>query len=113
MLPPAGAASGRGGAMAALNSPPSGDHGLLAADISHLNRRRFLRMATGLSLTTLAGAPFLDACAGAAPGSREEPAARVYRLGWLVDGPPYSGSSVVPIIPAGSPRQRLVDRLAE
>lgn len=81
-----------------------------------VSRRQVLRAATGLGLATT-GLPLLSGCRGgeSAPTAREGPSsARVYRIGWLAEGPLLSGTT-----PLGSPSppsgafQRFIDRLTE
>jgi hypothetical protein len=78
-----------------------------------LSRRRLIRVAAGTGLR-LGGSAALATCTTTAPSAHEAPAARVYHIGWLVDGEPGSESPPLnwpsPVIPG---TRRLVERLTE
>jgi hypothetical protein len=91
---------------------PSAQSARTAAVRGHVSRRQLL---TGLGVAA-AGLPLLAGCGRSAPSpaTHEQASERVYRIGWPMEGPPRSGTSLAewdfPITPAN---HRLVGRLAE
>jgi putative tryptophan/tyrosine transport system substrate-binding protein len=82
---------------------------------SQLSRRDFARGIIALGLAT-SGLPLLGGCrsSGSSPAAREQPSARVYRVGWLGEGTSFRDSS--PLMAPSTPNplyQRFLDRLAE
>lgn len=81
--------------------------------MSSLSRRHLIRGIAGLGVAAAAW-PVAAGCGRSAPFAREQPPGRVFRVGWLAEGPPLSESTPLTWpTPLGPNVQRFVDRLTE